>query len=201
MTLSGGYSLHEYLDYHITDIFFIIILIFLIVYIYTIYNEKSVNEKILLSDISKLEKNIKQINKNLKKIDNKTDIVSEKQSKVAENQNNFINTFSCPDYPTIDEIKQQIFNKNENGISLANGDVIYTPYNIYNSDYDKIHDGSNILNNSVNTINSEYILNQQSLMMDKIKLKLKQYADDSQDDQVQLFVNNKDNSNNDKNHK
>ena len=172
---SEKYNFHEYLDYHIVDIFFLVIIIFLCVYIYTLYGQKDYNENKLNNDIDKLNKNIKNNEQKSEKQDN------------------------CPIFPTIADIKQSIFA--DKGISFTNGNTIYAPYNLYNSDYDQIHKGSDILNTPVNTENSEYIINKQNIMMDKIKLKLKQYADDNVDDGVKMFVENENDNDQDENDK
>ena len=91
----------------------------------------------------------------------------------------------CPDpkCPSSEEIMNTIFPGR--GVDLAGGNFVYLDQF---KNIEDINNGSDILNNPVNTVDSKYLINKQDIEMDKIKAKLRSYADDINDDSVSMYV-------------
>ena len=65
------------------------------------------------------------------------------------------------------------------GIDLAGGNFVYLDQF---QNIEDLNNGADILNKAVNTVDSKYLLNKQDIQMEKIKEKLRKYADDINDD-------------------
>ena len=156
---------------YIIDIIFFIIIIILCVFIYFLHSKNNkLNRKLKV----KIDKNI-----NL----SCPDIKCPKAPICPDCPDCPEPVCKDPECPSAEDIMNTIFPGR--GVDLAGGNFVYLDQF---KNIEDINNGSDILNNAVNTVDSKYLINKQDIEMEKIKAKLRSYADDLNDDSVSMYV-------------